>query len=220
MKTKKLIELLQKEDPSGDTEVVVCTEEGNIDIRYLEVKAGYWDGVYQVFERDESITDCCNIVGAQIRSKGNKLCIIPQSIEDALFDDTSLPVTYDSEYARESKEKNVNKWRSDAIRRIKEGKDIHFEEFQKKFIPRMLKENLKVLQPLDSDIGTYNVMWLVKNPKKFKPYKKEHGYKINVSDKNQEHLCQGDCGVIIERGLFDPVKKEKYIEWEYKNEND
>ena len=38
MKTKKLIELLQKEDPSGEGEVLISTEDGNVDIFILETK--------------------------------------------------------------------------------------------------------------------------------------------------------------------------------------
>ena len=40
MKTKKLIELLQKEDPSGEEEVFVSTEDGNLDIFFIETKPG------------------------------------------------------------------------------------------------------------------------------------------------------------------------------------
>ena len=50
MKVKKLMELLSEYD--SEQEVVISTEQGNVDIFYLELKEGYWDGSYQILERD------------------------------------------------------------------------------------------------------------------------------------------------------------------------
>ncbi len=49
MKTKELIEILQKEDPSGEAHIRI---EGGI-IRGVDVKPGYWDGHYSYLEEGD-----------------------------------------------------------------------------------------------------------------------------------------------------------------------
>jgi len=48
MKSKKLIELLQAEDPTGEIEVCI----GNQDVFCLESKPAYWDGCPQILIRN------------------------------------------------------------------------------------------------------------------------------------------------------------------------
>ena len=50
MKTKELIELLKKEDPSGEGHVRI----GDGIIRGAESKEGYWDGPYSYIEKDKN----------------------------------------------------------------------------------------------------------------------------------------------------------------------
>jgi len=211
MKSKILIKLLQEADPSGELEVVVPTEEGNVDIFFVESKAGYWDGSYHVMERDWS-NKYYNIIGAQYRSDGVKLCLKTISIQDALFSNIDLPITVVDTFLEKTMQKQVDEWREEAKKIIKESFDEYFEKFKKDFIPKMLKDDLKILQPNEYPIGYHNVMWLVRDTKKFKPFDKRH----YVTNENQEHLCQGDCEVIIKTGLFEPIKREKYTEWIFK----
>lgn len=79
MKTKKLIELLQQEDPSGEIEVCV----GNVDIFFVERLPAYYDGSLQVLERDESLNGY-NIIGGKYVRSGHKVVINTLSITDAI----------------------------------------------------------------------------------------------------------------------------------------
>lgn len=72
MKSKDLIALLQKEDPTGETEVVM--DDGR-DIFFLESLPGYWDGCYTTLIRDPSKKPYYDIVGAKYRSDGRKIKI-------------------------------------------------------------------------------------------------------------------------------------------------
>lgn len=103
MKTKKLIELLQKEDPSGEMECCV----GNSDIAGMYIEPAYWDGCMQVLKREED----GGIVGGKYCSEGAKLVIHPLSIFDAIFDNENLPVEYDSEYSKRHYESRVEEYR-------------------------------------------------------------------------------------------------------------
>jgi hypothetical protein len=89
MKTKTLIELLQKADPTGEEEVCV----GNVDIHFVDVLPAYWDGNLQVLERDEN-KKYYNIIGAKYRRSGSKIVINTLSIADAICNDVDLPVDY------------------------------------------------------------------------------------------------------------------------------
>lgn len=87
MKTKRLIELLQKADPEGEAECCV----GNQDIFTVYPEPAYWDGRLQVLKRDES-NPYYNVIGAQITGAGTKISIRTLSIEDAIFENPELPV--------------------------------------------------------------------------------------------------------------------------------
>lgn len=90
MKSKEVIKLLQELDPDGEIEVCV----GNIDIHYIECLPAYYDGTLQVLLRDENKKGY-NIIGAKYCRKGNKLCIVPLSISDAITDrDDNFNVDY------------------------------------------------------------------------------------------------------------------------------
>lgn len=111
MKVKKLIELLQ--EFNDDDEVCMPTEDGNVDIFCLEQKEGYWDGVFQVLERDWTKT-CYNIVGAKYRSDGWKIVIQPHSIQDALIDNPNLPIEVIDGFVDKKMQKRVDEWRQSA----------------------------------------------------------------------------------------------------------
>lgn len=106
MKSKEVIRLLQELDPDGETEVCV----GNMDIDYIECLPAYYDGTLQVLQRDES-KDGYNIIGAKYCIDGDKLCIVPLSISDAIVhQDCSLNVDYSelTEDRREQLKKQHN----------------------------------------------------------------------------------------------------------------
>jgi hypothetical protein len=109
MKTKKLIELLQAEDPSGECEVCV----GNTDIFFVECKPAYWDGCLEVLDRDES-KQCYNVIGATYTSEGAKLNIVTHSIYDAMIDNVELPVKVIDTFVEKRMQKRVDAWRAEA----------------------------------------------------------------------------------------------------------
>jgi hypothetical protein len=90
MKSKKLIELLQSLDPTGEVEVSV----NNADILYVESLPAYYDGSLQVLIRDESKKPYYDIVGAKYVRTGGKIVIHPMSITDLLWDDPDASVDY------------------------------------------------------------------------------------------------------------------------------
>lgn len=115
MKVKKLIELLQEFDDDG--EVCILTEDGNVDIFNIQEMEGYWDGAYQVLDRD---WECkyYNIIGAKYRTDGSKIVIKPMGIEDALLDNPDLPIEVIDTFVHKGLQKQVDDWR-------KEVKKIH-----------------------------------------------------------------------------------------------
>lgn len=114
MKTKKLIELLQEADPSGERECVV----GSHDILDVSAEPGYWDGAYEVLIREEN-NPYYNVIGAKITTKGIKVVIDTLSIKNALWDCDArgghFPVEIDTTYARPESNKKyhdlVEEWR-------------------------------------------------------------------------------------------------------------
>jgi hypothetical protein len=87
MKTKKLIELLMAEDPSGEAECCI----GNSDIHFVEIAPAWYDGRLEVLIRDEN-NPYYNIIGGKITSKGMKVFIRSLSLEDVLLDDPESPI--------------------------------------------------------------------------------------------------------------------------------
>jgi hypothetical protein len=117
MKTKKLIEILQKADPDGNLE---CVVDGK-DIYDIEINPGYWDGPYEILERDEEC-EYYNVRGAKITTKGFKLEINTLSIENAIWNSDAkgghLPVEIDTTYAIPERNQQyrdmVEEWRKEA----------------------------------------------------------------------------------------------------------
>lgn len=108
MKTKKLIELLNEADPSGEEEVCV----GNIDIHFVSKDPAYYDGCLQVLVRDPLREPYYNITGAKINGTGSKIQIHILEIESAIYDNPELPVEVDSSNIRYIEK--VKGWRKDA----------------------------------------------------------------------------------------------------------
>lgn len=87
MKTKKLIQLLQEEDPSGELECCV----GNVDIYFVSKEPAYYDGRQEILVRDEA-NPYYNVTGAKITGRGDKIQFHLLSIDDAIWNDPELPV--------------------------------------------------------------------------------------------------------------------------------
>ena len=112
MKTKKVIELLQKLDPEGNDEVTVCSR----DIIDILPSPAYYDGSLEVLERDETLSDVAEfqIVKGIMVSSGRKIVIIPMSIEEALLDNPELPIEVES--PNEWRLMLIEKWREEGRR--------------------------------------------------------------------------------------------------------
>lgn len=108
MKTKKLIELLQAADATGELECCV----GNVDIHFVSQEPAYYDGRLEILIRDENIR-YYNVIGAKITGRGRKIQIHTLSIEDAMIDDPDLPVDL-SECSNGDYAAAVEKWRASA----------------------------------------------------------------------------------------------------------
>jgi len=87
VKTKELIDLLQKCDPSGELEVTV----GNTPIYTAETLPAYYDGNLQMLIQDHSLTGY-NIVGYKVTGKGYKVSLKEMSLEQIFMDNPTAPV--------------------------------------------------------------------------------------------------------------------------------
>ncbi len=108
MKSKDLIALLQKEDPTGETEVVM--DDGR-DIFFLESLPGYWDGCYTTLIRDPSKKPYYDIVGAKYRSDGRKIKIRAMGWDDVLSEDSDAPIEVIDEFVHKKMQKHVDDYR-------------------------------------------------------------------------------------------------------------
>jgi hypothetical protein len=204
MKSSKLIELLQKEDPTGDGEVCISGSEGNADIFNLEWKAGYWDGAYQVLKRNWA-SEYYNVIGAEYRSDGDKLCIRPMTIEDALLNDPELPIEVFDDFCQKKMADEVASWR-EVMRKIKD--EINDHMFFK--VMEKLKEGHRIFQNKEDPIGKYFVMyWDIKDKSGI------------LNDKTKWcRLVSGECGIVLKSGFFKHVEREKNIEWVFSLQKD
>ena len=83
MKSKKLIEELQRIDPSGEMEVCVHNE----DIYFIEKQPAYYDGGFQVLIKDGD-----NIKGIKYVIDGSKIKLHLFDLEYRIIDDPDFPV--------------------------------------------------------------------------------------------------------------------------------
>ena len=90
MKSKELIRLLQKEDPTGETEVSV----GNHDIFSIHTEPAYYDGKLQLLIRDPKLAPYYDVVGARYVSSGYKIVITSMSVTDVLWDNPDAKIEY------------------------------------------------------------------------------------------------------------------------------
>lgn len=123
MKTKKLIELLMKEDPSGEAECCI----GNADIHFVDLAPAYYDGRLQILQRDES-SPYYNIIGGKITASGMKVFIRALSLEDVLLDDPEAPIDLSECQDNGNRYADaIEQWRKDGRelqKEIKENKNV------------------------------------------------------------------------------------------------
>jgi hypothetical protein len=86
MKTKDVIAMLQKEDPSGEIDVCV----GNVDISFISREAAYYDGSQQVLIRNES----GRAIGGKYKRQGDKVQIHLLPFSTLLWDKTEINIDY------------------------------------------------------------------------------------------------------------------------------
>jgi hypothetical protein len=200
MKTKKLIELLQKEDPTGEEEVCI----DNADILCLESKPAYWDGCLSVLKRNWD-SEYYNVIGAKYVSTGGKINIRSMSVEDAIENNADLPVEYDSDYTKKHFEDFVARCR-DEIREIsKEIANSSFVEVLKKY-----KEGWKAAQAIAEPLTRGSVQWWWKpgDVGTRRLYYKDEGADKQIS------LCSGHSMAVIRSGFFKAVNDGQRIIWE------
>lgn len=89
MRTSELIALLQKVDPSGDTEVVIDGES----IMAVDMLPAYYDGPYQMIHRNQN----GRIESASIVREGFKVELKCMTIEDAMWTNEDLVVNAPTE---------------------------------------------------------------------------------------------------------------------------
>lgn len=87
MKTKELIRLLTQEDPTGEEEVFVGSE----DILFVESMPGYYDGHPQQLVMNGS-AGVSSIVGGRVGFLGRKVVIHTYSFDDMLCDNPEKPI--------------------------------------------------------------------------------------------------------------------------------
>lgn len=111
MKTRELIEWLQKEDPTGELEACV----NNVPIYTVERQPAYYDGPLQMLIQDESKKPYYNIVGFKVTHKGQKVKLMTMDVGDCLIDNPDLPVdlTELADWMKERWEKRVEAKRNE-----------------------------------------------------------------------------------------------------------
>lgn len=105
MKTRELIAALQKEDPSGDLDVVA----GGTPIYFASREPAYYDGPLEMLIHDDSRRPYYSIVGYKVTSRGEKVKLHLMDVSDVLLDepDAAVDLSELSEFNRERWEKRV-----------------------------------------------------------------------------------------------------------------
>lgn len=107
MKTKELIEELNKSDPTGECDVVV----GSSPVLHVIRNPGFYDGCFWSVELDEG-----NVKSIKLNSKNDKINLWTQDLTDFLWEmveennfktveDVLGAISFDSEYSKSNWEK-------------------------------------------------------------------------------------------------------------------
>jgi hypothetical protein len=189
MKTKDFIKMLQEEDPTGESHVRL---PGGVPT-YVEQKPGYYDGAYSY------IDDGGNFVTT---TKGYKIDVYAQDLEDFIWseqdydlqkikfdEDLNCDMKAAQRYAAQAKECTDN---------LRNGQTVEIIE--------KLREGWKVIGLVEEKKDTYNQLWFIKDPKKFKEKDKKG---CLVRNSNQSILNCGMNRIVRRSGLFLPHVDEK-----------
>ncbi len=117
MTTNELIIALKEADPSGKLDVTLGKEP----IHFVECMPAYYDGCLQRLVHSKNKEPYYDIVGAIYTDKGNHVNIHGLSIQDAIYENEDLPVSFLISESRDGyyKEK-VENWR-------KHSHDVEYE---------------------------------------------------------------------------------------------
>jgi hypothetical protein len=197
MKSKDFIQMLQAEDPTGETHVRL---PGGTPIGCIK-KQGYYDGAYFFIDEQGNFV---------ISDRGEKVDIIGMDLEEFIWEqhgDTSKVIVA----LRNKKEFMMG------IERIAEEARAFQASQMKNFLHDILlkmKEGYKIVQPISEPIGKYNCMVYIKDPKKYESTKQT---RLRVFNKNQHALNQGECGTVLLSGFFKNKSDAelKLIFWEF-----
>lgn len=139
MKTKELIRLLQKHDPSGEEHVCV----NNVDIRFIENAPAYWDGPQQIIIQDEK----GQISGGKYNRTGSKIQIHTSSFSTLVWDRPDFPIDYsDLDERRQNEYKtNHNKIRDEA-------KDFEYK-LELEYFTKFIKDCAAEIMENDEDLN-------------------------------------------------------------------
>lgn len=110
MKTRELVRLLQKADPTGEVD---CCVDG-IDIFSVQRLPAFQDGPKEVLQREADRKPHFDIIGGTISRRGEKVLIKALSLKSALINDPNLPIELVE--CDERTELQVQQWRDEARR--------------------------------------------------------------------------------------------------------
>ncbi len=137
MKTKKLIELLQEADPEGEAECCI----DNHDVYYVQKMEAYYDGRLELLKYSEKYP--YHIIGAEVTCRGTKVKIYYKEIEDAIYDNSTLPVVIHAGNERSDKEwrQKIEEWREEAREGDRELEEYRRKEKEKKALEAKAQES-------------------------------------------------------------------------------
>jgi len=196
MKSKRLIELLQNLDPSGEINVTT----GGYAITHVDRLEGYYDGPGIYLQDGRFVID----------DQDDKIVIHTIDAEDFIWDEDGdySKIDLKIRYGKEDRLKSFQKFSEDFKRFHKQSIEEHTFQVLKK-----IQEGYWICQHL-SDRGKYWGIFYVKSGHDFK---RENGRDIYKDcNENQQTLCQGDVMALKESGFFEEIESKDYIHWRLK----
>lgn len=189
MKTKELIDLLKKEDPTGEAHIRVA---GGV-IQWVERKPGYYDGPYEYFEDGKMV----------FSDEGVKIDLHLQDLEGFMWEDDSSVDDLIFRYSN-SRKKDIEYIKSQAKKYKDESEECNRQLYNDMVVAVLnkIKKYHQIFQSKDEPIGRYNVMFW-------------DGIKIDNDGQRRNQLMQGECAVVLKSGFFEPKDSvwKDFIEW-------
>lgn len=147
MKTKELIELLQKEDPEGNCHVRVCGEMPF----FCEKKPGYWDGPYTYIEDDTMV----------FSTKGNKVDIYtlePDDWAERHLDDWRDKIRFEYGYSDDDRKEKIIKSMEEVEKEWKFLEQQSMEQFTFSVLQK-IKDGWKIYHDKDQPVQYHRMYW-------------------------------------------------------------